>query len=291
MSNQIVFLNQLYDLTSTFWRKLWGGDDPEGVNMKALGRVIYFPRAFSTFIYLSSHKRRKEGVMKRAIVSLIVLLLFLQIDAQAQPYSIMTGAVTGADNRWLTIKSDDGPIVQLRVGYKTVYPNGLPFVGDKVKVEYLVFSEVPVGYSVAILEMRKKEAGDRPPLNPAIPTELGSLVGRWEGFWDNRRDTHFSLNVSILNLQTAEVKYESKDLKFSEPAKIILGDKTRIEWTNERMDDSGASPSSTVTLYSRRYLVWYTCELQKDGTLEAFSHYRYNTPGKSSSRAVMRKMD
>ncbi len=229
--------------------------------------------------------------MKRAIVFSFILLLFLEIDAQAQPYSIMTGVVTGADNRWLTIKSDDGPIVYLRVGYKTAYPNSLPFVGDKVKVEYLVFNQVPVGYSVAILERRKKEAGDRPNLNPAIPAELASLVGRWEGFWDNSRDTHFSLNISILNLQTAEVKYESRDLKFSEPAKIILGEKTRIEWTNERTDDSGLPPHSTVTLSSRRYLVWYTCELQKDGTLEASSHYRYNTPGKSSGKAVMRRMD
>ena len=228
--------------------------------------------------------------MKKTIVFSFLLCLLLQIEAQAQPYSIMTGIVTEVQSRWLTMKNDDGEIVQLRIGYKTVYPNSLPFVGDRVKVEYLIIREVPIGFSVAILERRKKEVEDRPKLPSDLPPELASLVGKWEGFWDNRIDMHFSLTIPNVNLEVAEVKYESNDLKFSEMAKVILGEKTRIEWTIQRIYDIGGLPPH-VFYGSRQYLVWYNFELQKDGTLEGSFYYRFASPGRSRGRAVMRKTD
>ncbi len=226
--------------------------------------------------------------MKKAIVLSFILFLLLQIEAQAQPNSIMTGTVTEVRSRWLAIKTDNGDLVWLRVGYKTVYPQNRPIIGDKVRVEYSVVNQVLIGYSVAIIEGRKKEAEDRARLHAAIPPE--GLAGKWAGSWDDRTDMRFFLTISIVNLQAAEVKYESKDLKFSETAKLIFGEKPKIEWTSERIDDYGGAPAPSFSV-PRRYLVWYTCELQKDGTLEASYYHKHPLPGKSSGRAVLRKMD
>ena len=53
--------------------------------------------------------------MKKTIVFPFILFLLLQIEAEAQTYSILTGIVTVVHSRWLAIKSDEGEIVQLQI--------------------------------------------------------------------------------------------------------------------------------------------------------------------------------
>ena len=80
--------------------------------------------------------------MKRVFFVIFIILILLHIEAQAQSYSILTGIVTGSHRRALVVKSDEGGIVRLRVGRRTVYPNRIPAVGDKVKVEYSIIRGV-----------------------------------------------------------------------------------------------------------------------------------------------------
>jgi hypothetical protein len=122
----------------------------------------------------------------------------------------LTGTVTEFHRRSLTIKSDDGGIVPVRVGRKTVYPNGTPAVGDRVKVEYSIVRGAFVGFSVAIVENakkidepQKKVIERRPPLSSSLPPEISSFAGKWESSWDNKRDYGFTLTfgMSIQKLQ------------------------------------------------------------------------------------------
>ena len=74
------------------------------------------------------------------------------------PYSILTGTVRGIHvhglKRWLEVEGhEDKTIVNFRIGHNTRYiPHRYPNVGEKVKVEYLTERNVPVAYSVTILE-------------------------------------------------------------------------------------------------------------------------------------------
>lgn len=237
--------------------------------------------------------------MKKAIVFSFILFLLLQIEAQAQSYSIMTGIVTEVSSKWLAIKSDEGGTILFRVGIRTVYPSRTPTVGEKVKVEYLIDRGVYKGFSVTILETAKKEIEPqkrdleaRPKLPSDILSKLTSLIGKWEGFWEARKDMHFYLTIQNITLEGAEVKYESRDLKFIEMARVMLGEKTRIEWMTEMVDDRDRFASSGMsTAISRRYPVWYTFELQGDGTLIGTFYHRYSSPGKNTGKALMRRLD
>lgn len=80
--------------------------------------------------------------MKRAMTIAFLIFMLMHIEAQAQTYSILTGTVTEVHSKYLVIASDEGGIIQLRVGMRTVYPTRIPAVGDKVKVEYLLNREV-----------------------------------------------------------------------------------------------------------------------------------------------------
>ena len=80
--------------------------------------------------------------MKRASLVIFIIFMLLHIEAQAQSYSILTGIVTEFQRRGLVVKSDEGGIVQLKLGRRTVYPNRIPAVGDKVKVEYSIIRGV-----------------------------------------------------------------------------------------------------------------------------------------------------
>jgi len=175
--------------------------------------------------------------VKRAMLAAFIIFLALDIEAQAQTFSVLSGTVTEVTSRWLGVKSDEGAVVRFRVGRRTVYPSRVPLVGDKVKVEYLVSRGVNIG--------------------------------------------------SNINLEAAEVKYNSKELQFSETAKIIRGEKTRIEWSISAVVKPQGEFVGADTRHSLP--LWYSFEIQKDGTLEGTF---INTANFAYSReAVMRRVD
>jgi len=244
--------------------------------------------------------------MKKVFFVTLIIFLFLTIEGQAQNYSILTGTVTQVSWRWLVIESNDGKIVPLRVGWKTVYPNHIPFVGDKVKVEYLIDRGVHVAYSVATLDNVKKEVEpqkrveeSRPQLPSNLPQERSGFVGKWEGFWDNKKEYRFSLTIANVNSEIADVKYESKDLQFFEKAEVVPGEKPKIEWmVNSIVKPEGpfASPTATGTkeyyaILSESIPIYYSFEIQKDGTLKGtFDSKRMSKLG-TSRTAVMKRVN
>jgi hypothetical protein len=202
------------------------------------------------------------------------------------------------------LKSDEDGVVRLRVGRRTVYPNRIPAVGDKVKVEYSIIREMYVGYSVTILENAKKEIEPwregiekRPPSPSNLPREISGFVGKWEGFWDNIKEYGFTLTISNINPKSgvADVKYESKDLQFSEKAHVVPGEIPRMEWViNSVVNPKGpfASPSKDYfDIISESIPIYYTFEIQKDKTLRGtFDSQRMSTLG-TSRMAVLRRVD
>jgi hypothetical protein len=247
---------------------------------------------------------KRLGEMKRASFFIFIIFILLHIEAQAQSYSILTGIVTEFHRGGLVVKSDEGGVVQLRVGRRTVYPNRIPAVGDNVKVEYSIIRGVYIGYSVTILgntkkeiEPQKKVIEKRPPLPSHLPPEISGFVGKWEGFWDNIKDYGFTLTIPTINLESevAEVKYESKDMQFSRKANVIPGEKPRIEWViNSIVNPDGpfVSPSKDYfAILSESIPIYYTFEIQKDGTLKGtFDSQRLSALG-TSRMAVLRRVD
>ena len=246
--------------------------------------------------------------MKTASFVISIIFILLHVEAQAQSYSILTGIVTEFHGRGLVVKSDEGKVVQLRVGWRTVYPNRIPAVGDKVKVEYTVIRGVYIGYSVTILENTKKEIASQKkviekqsPLPSKPSPEISGFVGKWEGFWDNIKNYGFTLTIKNINLEieVAEVEYGSKDLQFSQKANVILGERPRIEWVINSIVNPEGPFVSPVTVGSKDYFtilsesmpIYYTFEVQKDGILKAtFDSHRSNRLG-TSRMAVMRRVD
>lgn len=102
-----------------------------------------------------------ERWRKIFLILLIGIILLSSVSfLQAQPYSIITGKVIGIRARmWLDVESEkDKAIVNFRIGRKTIYhPRRYPFVGEKVKVEYLVHRGVPVAYTVTILDSKNQK--------------------------------------------------------------------------------------------------------------------------------------
>jgi len=135
-----------------------------------------------------------RGRNEKGIPCCIYHFLLLTIEGQAQNYSILTGTVTEVSWRWLVIESNDGRIVPVRVGWRTVYPNHIPFVGGKVKVEYLIIRGVHVAYSVATLdsakeelEPQKKVVESRPRSSPNLPLRYQVLLGSGRVFGITKR--------------------------------------------------------------------------------------------------------
>jgi hypothetical protein len=238
--------------------------------------------------------------MKRASIAVFIILILLQIEAQAQSYFILTGTVTEFRRRVLVVESDEGGVFRLKVGRRTVYPNRIPAVGDKVKVEYSIIREIYVGYSVTILEDSKKEIEPqgkviekKPPSPSNLPPDISGFVGKWWGLWDNRIDYGFTLTVSNINLKSgvSEVRYESKDLQFSEKANVISGEKPRIEWViNSVVDPKGpfASPTKdAIDIMSESIPIYFIFEIQKNKTLKGTVDSQRMSPLGTSRKAVL----
>jgi hypothetical protein len=245
--------------------------------------------------------------MKKVFFITFIFFLLLTIEGQAQNYSILTGTVTEVQWRWLVIETKDSRIVQLRVGRNTVYLNRIPAVGDKVKVEYLIVRGVHIGYSVAVTDNVREEMGSQkkvvesPPqkLSSNLPAKTPDFSGKWEGFWDNKKDYRFTLTIANVNSEIADVKYESKDLQFFEKAEVIPGEKPRIEWMiNSIVKPEGPFASPTTPGTKEYYAVliesipiYYSFEIQKDGTLKGtFDSKRMSKLG-TSRTALMKRVN
>jgi hypothetical protein len=252
-------------------------------------------------------RHKKEREIKRVFFVTFIIFLLLAIEGQAQNYSILTGTVAELNWRWLVIETNDSKIVPFRVGRNTVYYNRIPAVGDKVKVEYLIVRGVHIGYSVAIMENVKEEIGfqknvvespsQKSSLNP--PPKIPGFAGKWEGFWDNKKDYRFTLTIANVSSEIADVKYESKDMQFFEKAEVIPGEKPRIEWmVNSVVKPEGpfASPTTPGTKEYYAILIesipiYYSFEIQKDGTLKGtFDSKRMSKLG-TSRTAVMKRLN
>ncbi len=85
--------------------------------------------------------------MKRMCVVSFIIVILLHIETEARSLSIFTGAVTEFYRRTLVVRSQEGEVLRLRIGRRTVYPDGIPAIGDKVKVEYSAVRGINVGYS------------------------------------------------------------------------------------------------------------------------------------------------
>jgi len=242
--------------------------------------------------------------MKRVFFVTLIIFLLLTIEGQAQNYSILTGTVTQISWRWLIIESNDGKIVPFRVGWKTVYSDHFPFVGDKVKVEYLIDRGVHVAYSVATLGTVKEEVKpqkkveERRVQSPSSPPqERSGFVGKWEGFWDNKEEYRFSLTITNVTSEVADVKYESKDVQFVEKAEVTSEEKPKIEWmVNSIVKPEGPFASSTAVgtkeyyaILSESIPIYFSFEIRKDGTLKGtFESNRTSKLGTSRTAAMKR---
>jgi hypothetical protein len=96
---------------------------------------------------------------KRTFIFLLVaifLLLEATVLVAQEKFSVFTGKVVNIRFRkWLDVEGDDKVVMNFRIGTKTVYnPKRYPFLGERVKVEYLTNRGVPVGYTVTILEAK-----------------------------------------------------------------------------------------------------------------------------------------
>jgi hypothetical protein len=98
----------------------------------------------------------------KSILIFVFIAGLLMVEANhsiaQEKFTVLTGKVVGIRMRmWLDVESEkDKAIVNFRIGRKTVYtPQRYPYVGEKVKVEYLTQRGVPIAYSVTILEGAK----------------------------------------------------------------------------------------------------------------------------------------
>jgi hypothetical protein len=97
-------------------------------------------------------------VFRRILIFSIVTLLLLSVAntlVAQERYSVVVGKVLGIRARlWLDVQSEkDKAIINFRIGHNTVYtPQRYPYVGEKVKVEYLTRRGAPMAYTVTILK-------------------------------------------------------------------------------------------------------------------------------------------
>ncbi|MCP4667761.1 MAG: SH3 domain-containing protein [Deltaproteobacteria bacterium] len=91
---------------------------------------------------------RKKALMG-TLFTFFGLLICLH---EAMAFSVYVGKVVGLSSRELHVQRADGHIALFRVGWRTkYYPNRKPFLGERVKVEYLYDRGENVAYTLVIL--------------------------------------------------------------------------------------------------------------------------------------------
>ena len=105
-----------------------------------------------------------EAFKRIFVFAFVALLLLLETHALMcqERHSTVIGTVVevrGGLRKWLIVKNEkDEVIFNFRIGMKTIYtPHRYPYVGEKVKVGYLMDRGVPIAYTVTILGGQKQE--------------------------------------------------------------------------------------------------------------------------------------
>jgi len=104
--------------------------------------------------------RRWQKSFSLVFVLAGILILLSLTPLLAEPYSLLTGNVIGIRARMVldVEREKDKAVVNFRIGRRTVYqPHRYPFVGERIKVEYLVHRGIPVAYTVTILDSKSQK--------------------------------------------------------------------------------------------------------------------------------------
>ena len=84
---------------------------------------------------LSKMEKRKRILIVGFFVNLIIFFLFIN-PVGASP-SVYYGQVVGIEFSLLQVRGEDGRVSVFWCGYKTFLDSRPPFIGDRVKVEYI----------------------------------------------------------------------------------------------------------------------------------------------------------
>ncbi len=80
-------------------------------------------------------EKKKAMLLVGFLVSLAVVFLFMDtVDAATGVYY---GTVVGIEGPVFQVKAENGGVSAFWCGYKTLLGSRLPFIGDRVKVEYV----------------------------------------------------------------------------------------------------------------------------------------------------------
>ena len=80
-------------------------------------------------------EKRKRIILVGFFVNLIIVLLF--VNSVAAGPSVYYGRVVGIEFSMFQVRGEDGRVSVFWCGYKTFLDSRLPFIGDRVKVEYI----------------------------------------------------------------------------------------------------------------------------------------------------------
>jgi hypothetical protein len=82
-------------------------------------------------------------------LAIFFVLFFICQDVYASQYR---GKVVGVSRQILAVQGQDGRIIRFAVGWRTrYYPNRLPMIGERVRVEYKYGRRGYTGYRVTII--------------------------------------------------------------------------------------------------------------------------------------------